>query len=140
MNKRYLYLICQYQDYCAKMVNFADILIKNRKYTIHEIIKDISKITLQRDEQVCVQCFNIKKQYFFEGDRQQCKDCRYKSNIGKVKNFDVCKAVTEIKSNIKNIDKYTKLEIHKIASHLNIKRKDTDIKKDMIDKIKKHII
>ena len=136
-NNSYYMTIC---NTCAKMVNFADILIKNRKYTIHEIIKDISKIRLGRDQQVCVECFIVKKQYCFEGDRNQCKDCRYKSNIGKVKNFDVSKAVTEIKTNIKNIDKYTKLEIHKIAGHLNIKRKDTDVKKDMIDKIKKHII
>ena len=136
-NNSYYMTIC---NTCAKMVNFADILIKNRKYTIHEIIKDISKIRLQKDQQVCVECFIVKKQYCFEGDRNQCKDCRYKSNIGKVKNFDVSKAVTEIKTNIKNIDKYTKLEIHKIAGHLNIKRKDTDVKKDMIDKIKKHII
>ena len=136
-NNSYYMTIC---NTCSKMVNFADILIKNRKYTIHEIIKDISKIRLQKDEQVCVECFIVKKQYYFEGDRQHCKTCRYNANIGKVKVFDVSKAVTEIKSNIKNIDKYTKLEIHKIASHLNITRKDTDVKQDMINKIKKHII
>ena len=58
-NNNFLMTVCMM---CDKMISMADIMVKNGVYSIKEIRDDISKIKIESDEQMCIDCYKKKKQ------------------------------------------------------------------------------
>lgn len=132
--------------FCERMLDIAKIRTESGVLTEKEIRADPSILKISDDEQVCRKCNQILKKTDFPEKRRQCKTCRNSMRSKHGEKFDLVidQEVSQIKQlsgndlNLK-LNKYVKIELHKIMTYLEIGRKYNDKKADCIRKITEKI-
>jgi len=131
--------------YCENMLDVAIIKVKSELMTEKEIRKNPSKILLEPNQQICRKCETIKHTNDFDEKKRQCKQCRNIPRLKFKENFDdiVESEIKKLRSlnkydRDKRLDRYNRDELYKISSVCKIGRKETDIKRTILENLVKY--
>jgi hypothetical protein len=127
---------------CENLIDIAMFRVENGDHSADEIRKDPTILNMKPDEMMCRKCKKILHKSQFPEKRKQCKQCRNKNRSQYGKNFDnVLGEEIAILNNlgqserIEKLEKYTKVEIQKIAHALGLGRRASDNKETTKDKV-----
>jgi hypothetical protein len=141
---QYLFTLCKN---CRIMEDLARYKIQNNIYTCVQIAKNPSLVFLDTNQKLCPYCKEIKHESKFRLNRRQCNVCKDSKRSNKIKTMrqNIYEEIDNIKNKIKDIqnkdelvnifDKYNRDIIYSVCIHLDIKRKSTDSKLTMIEKL-----
>ena len=131
--------------YCENMLDVAIIKVKSELMTEKEIRKNPSKILLEPNQQICRKCETIKHTNDFDEKKRQCKQCRNIPRLKFKENFDdiVESEIKKLRSlnkydRDKRLDRYNRDKLYKISSVCKIGRKETDIKRTILENLVKY--
>jgi hypothetical protein len=141
---QYLFTLCKN---CRIMEDLARYKIQNNIYTCVQIAKNPSLVFLDTNQKLCPYCKEIKHESKFRLNRRQCNVCKDSKRSNKIKTMrkNIYDEIDNIKNKIKDIqnkdelvnifDKYNRDIIYSVCIHLDIKRRSTDSKLTMIEKL-----
>jgi prophage antirepressor-like protein len=143
-NKQSTYYMCVCEN-CQSMFEKAKLKLESGVLTIEQIRDNPSLVKIGGNEMMCRKCKQVKDKNDFPEKRRQCKQCKWKKRTDLVEDFseNIDDIIVKLKSLeekdlILKLNRYAKLELYKLLSHLCLGRKSTDRKSDAVDKLIKY--
>jgi len=130
---------------CENKVDVANSRILSGEITSKQIREDPDIIDLKVNQRICRKCQKVLDICNFEPKKRQCRTCRNKSRSQFGKKFEniieeqisIIQKLSDHDRKIK-LNRYTKIELHKIGQYLGIGRKFNDKKANVVENILKY--